>query len=202
MTRNHIIGVAFVVLCVLFVATRLWVRKDEAFSSSNSNVQQAAPKLATADVPASGAGSSASGAPATSAIGSGAGSEAQALDYYRQGCAAYESKNMDQAYDLFGKAIQLNPNNAHFYNDMSAVCFNRNQPGDIQTAEGLLRKATELQPGNCDYWTNLARPLYAEKRYDEAKSALAKASRCNPTAVQSSQIQAFLSQLQNVPPGS
>ena len=86
------------------------MRKDEAFSSSNSNVQQAAPKLATADVPASGAGSSASGVgSATSAIGSGAGSEAQALDYYRQGCAAYESKNMDQAYDLFGKAIHRIP---------------------------------------------------------------------------------------------
>lgn len=86
-----------------------------------------------------------------------------------------EAGKFDQAIEKLQGAIavyEFDPR--YFYN--LGMCFEgRDKAGDMSRAEIAYRRATQLNPDNWKYWNGLANPLFRQRKYSEAKSALLEA---------------------------
>jgi tetratricopeptide (TPR) repeat protein len=109
------------------------------------------------------------GAPAGGA--SGAAAEMQKV--FEEGVAADRAGNHDDAIAKFTRAAELNPKCADcFYNIGLAQAAKKDYPA----AEGSFKKAIEVKPEHADSYNGLANIYNAQRKFDQAAEASAKAA--------------------------
>ena len=101
------------------------------------------------------------------------------MEYYRQG-------NFTQAISDFNKAIEINPNDAEAYNNLSVLYAIK---GDLSIAMSDFNKAIEINPKICDAYKNRALIYYQLKKYDQSWKDVLRAEKLgenvNPQLVNS-----------------
>lgn len=101
----------------------------------------------------------------------------EAVVAYREGEAAYKSKDMANAAKAFEAAIKIDPEFAIAWRGLGRAKMSLRQP--VQ-AEAAFRKFMELSPDHPYALANLAWALTAEKKYNEAIDALKKQLEITP----------------------
>jgi predicted TPR repeat methyltransferase len=94
------------------------------------------------------------------------------------GLVAAQYRDFDRAHDLIRLAIVANPDEAMFHNNLANVCVER---GDLVAAEGLYRRATELDGSRLDAMNNLGLLLGNTQRPEDAERLLRQVVEQDPT---------------------
>jgi len=105
------------------------------------------------------------------------GGDTAELHYYR-GLALNRLYRHEEAEQSYGKAVELEPENARYLNEygMTMVFFT----GKLQDAYEAIEKAAELEPLNGEYIGDRGFALYLLNRYDEALVELERAIELAP----------------------
>ncbi|HVT87837.1 MAG TPA: tetratricopeptide repeat-containing glycosyltransferase family protein [Tepidisphaeraceae bacterium] len=74
--------------------------------------------------------------------------------------------------DLIGRAISLNPNDAHYRSNFGQVLLNAGKPNEAVVA---LRKAVEMDPNLAGAWNNLGNALIELRQFSQAVDAYMRA---------------------------
>ncbi len=81
------------------------------------------------------------------------------------GILAHCDKKYDEAIRLISRAIQISPDNPHYYTNLGTAFKLRNK---FDEAIMSYQKAVEIKPDFPDAWYNMGNALKAKKRMDEA----------------------------------
>src|SRR2546423_269571 len=101
-----------------------------------------------------------------------------ALDYALRALKAQKAKDFSTAEELYGKAIELDPNYIAAYNNLGNVLRDLKR---YDEAEVAYRRAIELDPSYSAAYNNLGLALRNLKRYDEAEATYRKAIELDPS---------------------
>jgi Flp pilus assembly protein TadD/NAD-dependent SIR2 family protein deacetylase len=101
----------------------------------------------------------------------------QALKFFSQAYKAQEAGDLSKAEELYGKVIELNPNDADAYSNLGLLLSDTERKDE---AEAAYRKAIELNPNYAIAYNNLGNLLNDTERKDEAEAAYRKAIELNP----------------------
>jgi protein O-GlcNAc transferase len=100
---------------------------------------------------------------------------------YLLGAIASQKGTIDQAIDLIGQAININPSVPDFYNSLGVVLGKR---GLHAQAIGAFRNAIALKSDFADAYSNLGNSLSKSLQWDEAIAALRKSAQLDPKSAQ------------------
>lgn len=99
--------------------------------------------------------------------------------YFQYGAAAEQAGRYIKAAEQFRKSIELDPANAaRSYNYLGYMWVERNE--NLDEAEQLIRRATEMEPGNGAYIDSLGWLFFKKGRFEEALAELLKAAESLP----------------------
>src|SRR5256714_1036518 len=101
-----------------------------------------------------------------------------ALDYALRALKAQKAKDFSTAEELYGKAIELDPNYIAAYNNLGNVLKDLKR---YDEAEVAYRRAIKLDPSYSAAYNNLGLALRNLKRYDGAEAAHRRAIELKPT---------------------
>jgi tetratricopeptide (TPR) repeat protein len=101
----------------------------------------------------------------------------EAFKYLLDGYKAVGREDYDAAFELFDKAIEIDPTNAKAYEGKASI-YNFRQ--DIEGAADSFGKACEYDPENLDYAYQYAILLGALSRHEESLAALDRALTVEP----------------------
>jgi tetratricopeptide (TPR) repeat protein len=87
-------------------------------------------------------------------------------------------KDYERAIDVFGQAIEIDPNYSEYYNDRGAVFFKMER---FEDAERDYLQAIALSPPYAEVWINLGQCYRAMMRMEDAVRAYARALDLDPT---------------------
>lgn len=87
------------------------------------------------------------------------------LDTYNSGLLAMKTGNLQEAIDMFSKAISTNPNDYRFYNDRGVA---HKRMGNLEGALADYSKALELKPDYTNALNNRGVVYLQQGKYDEA----------------------------------
>ena len=85
-----------------------------------------------------------------------------AKTYYHLGHSLLEQRDIEQAIIMLRKAIDLEPNNACYNNELGKAFEDKH---DLEDAIALYRKTLRLEPDNQEFTNNLARVLKSQKQW-------------------------------------
>lgn len=91
----------------------------------------------------------------------------RACDLNNEALSARKANRVEQAIDLYKKAIAIYPFDGDFYHNLGIAYYAR---GDYRTAELNARKATKMDPTAYDYQWELARDLFQLGKLTESKA--------------------------------
>ena len=112
--------------------------------------------------------------------------------------AYFESSQYVEAFQIYDKAIAVNPNCADCYNDRGLSLF---YIGDPASALESFDKATAIDPGFTHAWLSKGFVLISTGRYQEAIAPLNKVKEIDTTGVLAAQADKFLAIVaENSPP--
>jgi tetratricopeptide (TPR) repeat protein/NAD-dependent SIR2 family protein deacetylase len=104
----------------------------------------------------------------------------EGLAYFAKGLQAHESGALEEAANLYRKAIEFDPSDPFSYYNLGIVLHD--DVSRSAEAEAAYRKALELDPNDSDTYGNLGIVIARdESRRIEAEAALRKAIELNPT---------------------
>ena len=89
----------------------------------------------------------------------------------------YAQNRSAKAEAAYREAIDLEPDNALYYNHLGDALFVQERYGE---AEAAYREAVRLDPDSAFYHDDLGRSLFAQEKYAEAEAAYREAARLNP----------------------
>jgi tetratricopeptide (TPR) repeat protein len=93
-----------------------------------------------------------------------------------------QAQEYQQAADTYQKAIQANPNDANFHNDLGSMYGSL---GKFPEAQAEFEKAAQLDPANASmYYSNIGAVMYNAGKMDEAAQAYKKVISVNPKNAQ------------------
>lgn len=99
--------------------------------------------------------------------------ETNVVDLVVAAIAAGEAEDWGQAVDLYGQALELEPNNAGLHNNLGVVL---RRQGELSGAIEAYQRATELDPNLSAAYVNLGLALLLQQRWQEALTALQAAA--------------------------
>jgi serine/threonine protein kinase/Tfp pilus assembly protein PilF len=114
--------------------------------------------------------------------------DVQAYDYYLKGrhhLYFFNHKSVDQARQLFARAIVIDPGYARAYAGVADCCsllymYWEATPDTLHEADSASRKALELDPELAEAHSARGLAVSLSKRYDEAEAEFRKATELNP----------------------
>ena len=90
---------------------------------------------------------------------------------------AFDTEKFSEAERLYGKALQLAPNNVFLQSNDAVVKY---RLGKYKQAEESFKKALALAPEDAFCWSTIGIVYYQEEKYDDAVNALTKSLAINP----------------------
>ncbi len=90
--------------------------------------------------------------------------ELYARTYYHLGHNILEQRDIEQAIILLRKAVELEPNNACYNNELGKAFEDKY---DLEDAIALYQKALRIEPDNQEFTQNLARVIKLQKKWQE-----------------------------------
>ena len=101
----------------------------------------------------------------------------RATAYFKQGLAAYNKGNYEQAIARYNQAIHLNPNDALAYNGRGQAYYAQ---GDYDQAIANYSRAIYLEPNNANAYHKRGQAYYDQGSYDQAIADYDQAIDLNP----------------------